>query len=455
MKKKALLIDDTESFLEAFSHLLGNDYHIITANTIKSGLKKIEENPNVILLDMEFAGKTDGLTALPKIKEIDPNLPVIMLTKHNEPGIIVKAMQLGASDYFVKSPKINDLKIIISRAIEKHSLQDRLSHLQNLVDSEKGTLIGSSPAMQRVHEEICQAAKLDIPVLILGETGTGKELVAREIHRISSRNRNPFTAVNVSAINNDLFASELFGHEKGAFTGAMQRKKGLLEITEEGTILLDEIGYLPLESQVKLLRVIEDKTFRRVGGTQETQFSARILASTNQDLHEMMKKREFRDDLFFRISGFQITIPPLRDRTEDIPVLVEYFLKLNGKAFDFIDSEAIDALIDYDWPGNVRQLKSLIEIAAVTVTEKSISNEHVNMYLLGRNNVSQDNDLTFGHDLLNKDYKESKDEILTKFQHSYINALLKKTNHNIAEASKQSGLSRNAIYEILKSNPDI
>jgi len=448
MKDKILIVDDNAKYLDRISQYLEREFDCLLAESIESGLERIKENPKVVLLDLEFETKTDGITAIPRFKEVDPHIPIIMLTKHDEYQLVVKAMKSGASNYFVKSPNLNELVSVIKKTMHTERLEEQLHILKNEVTSLKGKLIGSSEVMNNVRNEINKAARMDCPVLITGETGVGKELVARAIHENSPRKNLSFIAVNITTINSDLFSDELFGHEKGAFTGAFQRKKGLFELAEGGTLFLDEIGCLPIDSQVKLLRVLEEKTIRRVGGSSNININVRVIAATNMDLNKSISKESFRKDLYFRLNAFMIDIPQLRERTEDILEIIEYYLKQRSFDLDIMDQAALDLLTDYDWPGNIRQLKNIIEILTSDPEIINIKDVHLKNYLIsGLNNESQT--LTFPIDYFNRKYKSSRDEILKYFRQQYIKNILEKTNGNITKASQISGLNRTTIHKLL------
>jgi len=321
-----------------------------------------------VLLDQRLPD-ADGTEVLKEIKRLSPEVPVIMLTAYGTVKSSVKAMKLGAFDYIEKPYDIEEVKLTIANALKLRMLEEEINHLR-LELKEKYALsgiIGKSKAMQDVFRLIKDIAPLDITVLITGETGTGKELVARAIHYNSSRANGPFVAVNCAAIPENLLESELFGYEKGAFTGAVKRKKGKIELAERGTLFLDEIGDMPSELQAKLLRFLEDRTFERLGGEENIKANVRIVAATNQDLTLAIKERRFREDLYFRLNTVTIYLPPLRKRLEDIPLLAEHFVQQYNQNFKKdvkgISPEALSLLMQYDWPGNVRELKHVIERA--------------------------------------------------------------------------------------------
>ncbi len=452
MKNKILFVDDDTQYRADIIHKLRENFTFIEANTIDEGISKLSENPQLILLDVELESEIDGITAIPRFKENDPWIPIIMLTKHDEYTLVVQSMKLGANDYFVKSPDISGLEGLIKRTIKSLSLKQEVEYLRNEISTAKGRLVGGSPVMDRLRKDIYKAASLDCPVLITGETGVGKELTARAIHEKSGRNKNPFIGVNVSALSNDLFSSELFGHEKGSFTSAAQRKRGMFEIAGEGTLLMDEIGDLSVESQIKLLRVIEEKEMRRIGGIQNITVSCRVLASTNRDIDSLMKSGTLRSDLYYRLAVFNMYVPPLRERKEDIKELVEYFLKRNGKNGVTLSEEAVKFLSGYDWPGNVRHLKSLAEIAGSVCSAEVLEPEHFMEYSRFTGKNEPGTGTAFEKNLFRKNYKDARDEIVYVFRKQYLENLIKECKGNITEAARLSGLNRTSLYKMLQED---
>jgi len=450
MKYKILHIDDDIDFLEAVPHYLGDEFIYISADNLEKGYKKIKENPHLILLDIELDSEVDGIHAISKFRDLDNDIPIVMLTKHNDYQLVVQAMKNGAADYCVKSPDMSELRDIIKKTINFYSQKEELNYLKREIESDKGKIIGESPVMLDLFEKINHAASMNCHVLITGETGTGKELIARAIHNQGKNSKRPFVAVNISGINDDLFASELFGYEKGAFTGALQRKKGLFEIAEDGTLFLDEIGYLSIDSQVKLLRVLEEKVVRRVGGTDDIETPVRILAATNQNLEYLMQKNKFREDLFYRLNVYKIDVPPLRERKQDIPILAEYFIK-QLKPDAKIEKEAIDHLLSYNWPGNIRELRNIIEISVLTDDTGVISKKHLQKIIQSSETSPKRIIDLIDEDLFDMEYKLARDKVLSEFKKNYISNCLKKTNGNKSKAAKLCGLSRTGFDKILES----
>jgi two-component system response regulator AtoC len=324
---------------------------------------------DLALLDIRLPG-VSGLVALEAMLKIDAVLPIIVITAHGSREAAVEAIRRGAYDYFTKPFRLEEMEIVIRRALEKRRLQTEIERLRaELTTGSRGRMVGTSRAMSEVSRLIERAAPTDSTVLLLGESGTGKELIAERIHEGSARRDRPFIKLNCAAIAETLLESELFGHEKGAFTGALMRKPGKFELADGGTLLLDEIGDMSLTTQSKILRVLQEREFERVGGTTTVRVDVRIVASTNKDLLRAVRDGRFRDDLYFRLNVVTINVPPLRERREEIPDLTAFFLTdanaRLGRAIGRVSPEAMAALVEYDWPGNVRELRNAIERAVV------------------------------------------------------------------------------------------
>ncbi|MFQ5633026.1 MAG: sigma-54-dependent transcriptional regulator, partial [bacterium] len=367
-KPQILIIDDNKEFVGDLELLLQQDFDCSGVFSGEQGLQLLEQKKfDAILLDIDLGAGMDGFEFLRQIKAQDDPIPVIMITHDQAISTVVKAIKMGAYDYVGKKPDLSELKMALERALEAFGLRQEHAFFRDEIRRLSGVLLGESDAMQEVKRQIARLAKTDSTVLITGESGTGKELVAREIHHLSLRGDRPFVAINCAAIPGQLFESEIFGHERGAFTGAIARKKGKFEIAHKGTFFLDEIAELDKAMQAKLLRVLEEKKFERVGGTESIQVDVRIITATNKDLEKSMQQGEFRDDLYYRLHITPIHIPPLRECREDIPILTNEFLQRKSKELRKpvreIAHEAIDLLIAHDWPGNVRELQNMIENA--------------------------------------------------------------------------------------------
>lgn len=366
---KLLVIDDDPEVCSIVTHLLHQkDVQILQATSAEAGLHTaIHETPEVILLDFRL-GEESGLQILQKLQEANPSALVIFITGHGTTETVIEAMKQGAHDYLVKPLDIHHLEQVIERAFEI-SRQANVSTVAPAAGDKakqvvSDQLLGNSPAMQAVAKEIGRVAAQDVTVLILGESGTGKELVARAIYHHSHRSEGPFVAINCAAIPEALLESELFGHEKGAFTGADHRRIGKFELCHGGTLLLDEVGDMAPNTQSKLLRILEERCFERVGGNESISVDVRILAATNQDLEHYIDQGKFRKDLYYRLRGVAIHLPPLRDRREDIAELATHFLVRCGRELDIsvqsIAPETLAILMQHSWPGNIRELQATI-----------------------------------------------------------------------------------------------
>jgi two-component system, NtrC family, response regulator PilR len=388
LKEKILVADDEKSMREFLEIMLKKeDYRVSLASNGEEVLKLLEKDIiDLILLDIRMP-KMDGITALKKIKALSPETIVIMITAYASADTAIKAMKEGAYDYITKPFKIEEIKLIISNALERKNLQKENVLLKQVVRDRYrfDNIIGQSPKMMALYDLLEKAGPTKTNILITGESGTGKELVAKALHYNSPRKDRPFVTLNCGAIPETLIESELFGHMKGAFTDAIATKKGLFEVADEGTLFLDEISELPLLMQVKLLRVLQDREFKRVGGTEDIRVDVRIIAATNKDLEEGVREKRFREDLFYRLNVIQIRLPPLREKREDIPVLAAHFLKkfsqeLN-KSLSRISPEALQILLDYDYPGNVRELQNIIERAVALESTEELTPQNLRSYL--------------------------------------------------------------------------
>ncbi len=365
IKATVLVVDDETSILETFSGILEDEgYEAATASTGKEALTLVKElSPEVVILDV-WMPEMDGIETLRAIREFNEEISVIMISGHSSIDIAVQATKLGAYDFLEKPLSLEKVLILIKRALEKQRLEKENIALRKSFLQE-WEIIGENPKMKILRGEVSKAGLSHSRVLIFGESGTGKELVARALHEASDRRDKNFIEVNCAAIPQELIESELFGHEKGSFTGAFERKKGKFELAHEGTLFLDEIGDMSPAAQAKVLRVIETQEFQRVGGSKNIKVNVRIIAATNKDLLGEIKKDNFREDLYFRLNVIPISIPPLRERKDDIPLLVKHFLKgfalQYGQKVKRVTKATLDALMACDWPGNVRELKNTVE----------------------------------------------------------------------------------------------
>ena len=369
MSDHILIVDDEKGILDALSAVLDDEgYTVSTAENGSEALKKIKDDtPSVILLDV-WLPDIDGLEILREIRSAYPGVAVIVMSGHGTIETAVRATKLGAYDYIEKPLSMERVHLIVKHAIEQQRLELENVQLKGRIEKWY-EIIGESPSMRSLKEQILVVGRSNSRVLITGENGTGKELIARSVHRASQRANKPFIAVNCAAIPETLIESELFGHEKGAFTGAVSVQRGKFEIADSGTLFLDEIGDMSLNTQAKVLRVLQEQEFQRVGGTRNIRVDVRLITATNKNLSDEIKKGAFREDLFYRINVIILNAPPLRDRKEDIPLLAEHFLneviREQGLKDKRLTDQSIELMKGYDWPGNVRELRNLMERVAI------------------------------------------------------------------------------------------
>ncbi|WP_461832201.1 sigma-54-dependent transcriptional regulator [Aquifex sp.] len=452
MKPKVLIVDDDISYLNKLKKLLEDDYEILTATNLKEAFNKVYL-ADVVLLDLnlnENKNEYEGFIFLEKVKKDFPELPIIVVTGYYETDKAVKSFKLGAYDFIEKETDINKLFKVIKNALEKLNLELRLKNFTVASEElEPFDLVGVSEHIKELRKTVDFISRdAYLTILIIGETGTGKELVARLIHKKGLRKNYPFIPVSLASIPKDLAESELFGYEKGAFTGATEKKKGLIEMANKGILYLDDIDYASLEIQVKLLRFLEERKIRRLGGSKEIDIDVQIISSTNKDLKSLISEGKFREDLFYRISVFTIEILPLRKRKEDIPVLINYFLELyrrkRGASVKGISDKAMEYLVNYNWPGNVRELKNLIErlIILAQIKGKEIISE--DMLPQDIRNFEKISSISLEFPL-NLDYE------LAKYEMDIISRALEESNFSISKAYKLLGLkNRYQLYYRLK-----
>ncbi len=446
-----LVIDDEEVMRDVVTRLLEKDgYRVVAEATPEAGLQRFREgSADLVLLDLMLPGQ-DGLQTLKDLFEIDHEAVVVMMTAYASIENAVEATKLGAFQFVTKPFKNQELLLIVKNGLEKRKLSEENRNLRRTLKEKSAfkNIIGKSDQMQKVFELIRQVGPGKSTVLIHGESGTGKELVAKAIHTCSPRANASYVAVNSGTIPSTLLESELFGHVKGAFTGATATKKGLFEIADGGTLFLDEVGTIPLETQAKLLRVIQEKEFRRVGGIENKKVDVRIIAATNINLHEAVAKSEFREDLYYRLNVIAIHLPPLRERRDDIPLLVDHFVrhfcKENGKPICSIEQNALRFLMEYSYPGNVRELENLVERAVVLAPEGGkIDQSLLPPELL---KASTSNHVQFER----LDEGASLKELVREFEKSLIVTALKKTEWNQKKAAGLLRVNPTTLNEKLK-----
>ncbi len=376
---KILVVDDEDSVRYSFQRAFGSDYHIVTAETGEDALSEIERSsPGLVFLDVRMP-RMSGLEVLRRIKEHYPKLPVILMTGYSDTDTAIEAMKLGAFDYIPKPFENQEIRQLIEKGLEAYQMIEDTVLFTGETRGREDKIIGSSRVMHEIYKTIGRVAESDTTVLIEGESGTGKELVARAIHNHSQRRGKPFLAVNCAAIPESLLESELFGYEKGAFSGAESRKTGKFEQSSTGTILLDEIGDMSLMTQSKILRVLQDQTIERLGGKETIKVDIRVLAATNQNLGKAVQEKRFREDLFYRLNVVTLFLPPLRERIEDIPELVEYFINRFkqevSSSVQGISPEVLKLFKSYSWPGNVRELENILKKAFILCKSAVLTRE--------------------------------------------------------------------------------
>ena len=434
-----LIVDDEEGIRETLSGIFQDEgYNVITAGSGEEALKVLkEQSPDLVLLDVWLSG-IDGVETLQEIKKTNPELPVVIISGHGNIELAVKATRVGAYDFLEKPLSLERVLLVARRALEKRTLEMENRALKEDL-TRKLRFIGNSMKMQQLREQIDMAAKSNSRVVILGESGSGKELVAHILHENSPRAKKPFIEMNCAAIPQELIESELFGHEKGSFTGAFERKQGKFELADEGTLFLDEIGDMSLATQSKVLRIIETQEFQRVGGSKNIKVDVRIIAATNKDLREEVKKGNFREDLLFRLNVIPIIVPPLRERKEDIPELVDYFLEYfaaeYGQKPKKITPDGLGMLQAYDWPGNIRELKNVIERFVIMNPSNIITAKNI---LIGESTRSD----YFAFNTL----KEAREA----FEKDFIAKKLEENNWNISKTSETLDIERSNLHRKIK-----
>lgn len=378
-QERILVVEDDPSMRFFLSEAMEREgYRIEAVASGEEALERITQDRfNLVILDLKLPS-IDGMEVLANIKVTNPEIVVIMITAHGSKDTAIEAIKKGAYDYFSKPFDINEMRVVVRRALERGQLQEEIIRLRETVEKRRGfyNIVGGSRGMREVFDMAETVFDNDITVLITGESGTGKELVAEAIHYNSPRRAKPFVKLNCVAIPETLLESELFGYEKGAFTGATRQKLGKFELATGGTLLLDEIGDMSLATQAKLLRVLQEREVERVGGVKPIKVDVRIIASTNKDLGQLVRERCFREDLFFRLNVLPIHIPPLRERKEDIPLLVDHFVSISRTRFhkdiEGFSEDAMDHLVNYSWPGNVRELENVVQRASILAKEPVI-----------------------------------------------------------------------------------
>jgi DNA-binding NtrC family response regulator len=452
VKARILVVEDERAIQIALTGLLRREgYEVEVANSGEEAVQKLGESAvDLVLTDLALGRGPSGMDVLRTAKKLRSETLVVMITAHGSEKIAVEAMKNGAEDYVPKPFDNDEIRLVVQRALERTRLQreNRLLLEQAQRRYGLGKLIGSGPAMRGVFETIQKVAETDLTVMIRGESGTGKELVAQALHNRSSRKNRPFVAVNCAAISRELVESELFGHEKGAFTGADARRQGRFELADGGTIFLDEIGDMAPETQAKILRVLQERSFERVGGAKPIEVNVRVVAATHRNIEREVKKGVFREDLYYRLKVVEIELPPLRERSEDVPALAQRFLEQVigrlGCEKKSIGEGALAALVRHPWPGNVRELLNVIERATVLASGPSIEESDLN--LAGAEGASE----AAAEGVSSLPFSDAKKRAIEKFERNYLLRALRGSGGNISRAAESIGMVRQSLQQKIR-----
>ena len=453
---RVLVLDDEPDMVENCARILKRaGYQCLTATDPQRALALVDaERPDLLLTDLKMPGM-DGMEVLRRARQMDPALPVILITAFASIESAVAAIKDGAFDYLPKNFSVDQLRVAVERGLRQRELQLENRNLREQLQGTLGfeNLIGRSPAMTKVFELVRKAARSDANILVLGESGTGKELIARAIHANSPRATQAFVPVDCASLPEQLLESELFGHEKGAFTGAVKTKRGLMEVADRGTLFLDEIGELPLPLQVKLLRVLQERQLRHVGGTAQIDIDVRVVSATNRDLREAAAKGQFREELYYRVNVIAIALPPLRERSGDLKLLAHAFLKrYGGDRVTGLDEAALQALEAYAWPGNVRELQNVIERACALADGDRVTRSDLPDYLIQGGVVRSQATSTLSVPSVPSDdlpLKDAKEKWMQVLETSYLRGLLERHAGNVSAAAKAAGIDRKTFHRLI------
>jgi DNA-binding NtrC family response regulator len=453
--RRILVVDDEPDMVENCTRILRRaGYRVLATTEPERALALVEsDRPDVLLTDLKMPG-LDGMELMRRAHEIDPALPVIMITAFGSIESAVAAIKAGAFDYLPKNFSVEDLTVDVERALRQRALGVENRNLRAQLAAALGleNVIGRSPAMAGVFELVKKAARSEANILVLGESGTGKELIARAIHANSPRAAHAFIPVDCAALPENLLESELFGHEKGAFTGAVRAKSGLMELADGGTMFLDEIGELPLGLQSKLLRALQERQIRRVGGTELVDVDVRVVSATNRDIRDAIVKGSFREELYYRVNVIEIRLPPLRERAGDIPLLVHAFLRRYGQGrVQTCDADALAALEAYRWPGNVRELQNVIERGCALADGDTITRADLPEHLLGGGRPGGGAAAPGGDtrlEAMSLPLKDAKEQWMGVLEASYLRQLLERHDGNISAAAKAAGIDRKTFHRL-------
>ena len=459
MSSRILLVDDEEIVIRSCRRIFSDEkFDVVAVSDGREALRQIEDSRfDVIVLDIMMPG-IDGLEVLRRVKETHPEVEVVMVTGLSQIDTAVRAMKLGAFDYLAKPFDPDELMLVVERALERRQLLQENQQLKGQLSSKYRfeNIIGASAAMQEVYHLIAQCAPTNSTILITGESGTGKEQIARAIHYNSLRKDKPFVAVDCNSLTETLLESELFGHAKGAFTGAISNKKGMFEAARGGTLFLDEIGNISLSTQAKLLRVLQEREFRAVGDTHTQVADIRLITATNKDLQAMIAAGSFREDLFYRINIFPVRMPSLRDRRDDIPALAFHFLKIFGvelgKDVTEISEDAMSELMHYDWPGNVRELENVVQRAMILTADKVVRRAHLGNIADGK--WQAELDAPRNSDELKRLKKAVREKSVESIEKGFVFEALKRNDWNVTRSAEETGMQR-ANFQALMKKYDI
>ena len=447
-----LIVDDEESVRKSLADVMRDEgYEVVTAASGKEGIDILSEaQPSLALLDIAMP-EMDGIEALRKIREVRPELPVVMVTGHGTIETAVKTTKMGAYDFIVKPPELQHLTLVVKHGIEESRLREENESLRRSIEKRR-EIVGESGKIRALKQQIALAGPTNGWVLIQGESGTGKELIARAIHRMSRRAQGPFVEVNCAAIPQELIESELFGHERGAFTGATAMKRGKFDLAHGGTIFLDEIADMSLATQAKVLRVLEGQEFQRVGGTKTLKTDVRVIAASNKNLVDEIKKGAFRQDLFYRLNVIPLEVPPLRERVDDIPRLVHYFLREYsseyGQKAKTIEDEALALFISYSWPGNVRELRNFIERLIIMVPGPVLTVRDVPPPV---SSALEDGRQQIGNIVRGPLQCSTLREARSEFEREFITQKLKEFGGNVSRTADAIGVERSNLHRKIKA----
>jgi len=456
--RSVLIIDDEENIRKYLGQSLSRDgFDVHTAQFGKEGINLLmQKHMDVVLLDLNLPD-IHGLEVLEELKKIDVESIIIIITAYGDINSAVNAMRLGAYDYLTKPFDVEDVELVINKASRIVGLKDHIALLEGQVDrSQQGELITRSRRMLELLEFVDEIAGTPATVIIYGETGTGKELIASRIHKKSDREKKPFVTIDCTSLPENLLESELFGHERGAFTGAVGLKKGLFEVADEGTVFLDEMGEMPLILQSKILRVLETRTFRRVGGEKYLKTDVRIVAATNRDLKRLVAEEKFREDLYYRLNVVPVYLSSLRERKEDIFPLIQYFVEiLNkkiGRNIREVSNEVLSLMLDHDWPGNIRELKNVMENMAITAKGNVITVNELPSEICGtsRNRDLDVPELAEYGSMPLPDFRKAKKDTIDRFEKTYVKALLERNSWNISQCARDVDMHRSSFQRLMR-----